>query len=195
MPGKPASTRLTWVFGSAPNAVAAPENSFDFEITWAWTSRPRMTSHLPVLPSIKFFSSTAISRISEALRLRGEVGGALDGAAGAQHGLFVKGTAAQLQPERQAAVVQAGRHRDTRQAGEVHGHGEDVVQIHRHGVVELLLETEGGAGCRRRQHDIDVLEGVGEVLEDEGADPLGPEIIGVVITGGEHIGADHDTAL
>ena len=28
MPGIAASTRLTWVFGSAPNAVAAPENSF-----------------------------------------------------------------------------------------------------------------------------------------------------------------------
>ena len=27
MPGMAASTRLTWVFGSAPNAVAAPENS------------------------------------------------------------------------------------------------------------------------------------------------------------------------
>src|SRR5689334_6797198 len=148
MPGKPASTRLTWVFGSAPNSVAAPENSFDFEITWAWTSRPRMTSHLPVLPSIRFFSSTAISRISEALRLRGEVGGALDGAAGAQHCLFIKGAADQLEPQRQAAVVQAGRHRDAGQAREVHGHGEDVVQIHRHRIVELLLQTESGAGRR-----------------------------------------------
>src|SRR4051812_27064932 len=110
MPGKPASTRLTWVFGSAPKAVAAPENSFEFEITWAWTSRPRMTSHLPVLPSIRFFSSTGISFISEALRLRGEVGGALDGAAGAQHRLLIKGAADQPQAERQAAVVQAGRH-------------------------------------------------------------------------------------
>src|SRR5688500_6879259 len=101
MPGKPASTRLTWVFGSAPNSVAAPENSLDFEITCAWTSRPRMTSHLPVLPSIRFFSSTGISFISETFRLRGEIRGALDGAAGTQHRLFIKGAADQLQPQRQ----------------------------------------------------------------------------------------------
>src|ERR1043165_269351 len=161
MPGKPASTRLTWVFGSAPKAVAAPENSFEFEMTWAWTSRPRMTSHLPVLPSIRFFSSTGISFISEALRLRGEIGGALDGAAGTQDGFFIEGAADQLQPQRQAAVVEAGRHRDTRQAGEVHGHGENVVQIHRHRIVELLFQTEGGARRRGCQHDIDVFERVG----------------------------------
>jgi hypothetical protein len=29
IPGNPASTVETWVFGSAPNSVAAPENSFD----------------------------------------------------------------------------------------------------------------------------------------------------------------------
>src|SRR6185312_6459941 len=47
-----ASTRLTCVFGSAPNSVAAPENSLDFETTWACTSRPRMISQLPVRPSM-----------------------------------------------------------------------------------------------------------------------------------------------
>src|SRR5688572_28284820 len=149
MPGKPASTRLTWVFGSAPNSVAAPENSLDLEITWAWTSRPRMTSHLPVLPSIRFFSSTGISRISEALRLRGEIRGALDGAAGAQDRLFVKGAADQLQAERQAAAVEAGRHGDTREPREVHRHGEDVIEVHRDRIVRLLFEAEG-RGRRRR---------------------------------------------
>ena len=29
MPGMAASTRLTWLFGSPPNSVEAPENSFD----------------------------------------------------------------------------------------------------------------------------------------------------------------------
>jgi hypothetical protein len=52
MPGNAASTKLTWLFGSAPNAVAAPLNSFARLITWAWTSRPTTTSHLPVEPSI-----------------------------------------------------------------------------------------------------------------------------------------------
>ena len=35
MPGKAASTKLTWLFGSAPKAVAAPLNSLAWLITWA----------------------------------------------------------------------------------------------------------------------------------------------------------------
>ncbi len=45
MPGKAASTKETCEFGSAPKSVAAPENSFALEMTWAWTSRPTTTSH------------------------------------------------------------------------------------------------------------------------------------------------------
>jgi hypothetical protein len=51
MPGIAASTVLTWLFGSAPNAVEAPLNSLASEITWAWISRPITTSHGPVRPS------------------------------------------------------------------------------------------------------------------------------------------------
>ena len=40
MPGIAASTSDTWLFGSAPKPVAAPENSLAFEVTWAWTSSP-----------------------------------------------------------------------------------------------------------------------------------------------------------
>ncbi len=54
MPGKAASTKLeTWVLGSAPKAVAAPENSLALEITWAWTSRPMHDLPAPVRPSIR----------------------------------------------------------------------------------------------------------------------------------------------
>src|ERR1700687_5842334 len=53
MPGKAASTVETWVFGGAPNAVAAPENNFARAVTWAWTSRPITVSHWPVRPSIR----------------------------------------------------------------------------------------------------------------------------------------------
>src|SRR6185437_515012 len=48
-----ASTVETWVFGSAPNSVAAPENSFERDTTWACTSSPITTSHGPVRPSIR----------------------------------------------------------------------------------------------------------------------------------------------
>jgi hypothetical protein len=33
------------VIGLAANSVDAPENSFDFDETWAWTSSPMMISH------------------------------------------------------------------------------------------------------------------------------------------------------
>src|SRR5262245_31675699 len=54
MPGIAASTSDTWLFGSPPNSVEAPENSFDFEVTWAWISIPITTSQSPVWPLISF---------------------------------------------------------------------------------------------------------------------------------------------
>src|SRR6187549_2333227 len=54
MPGIAASTSDTCEFGSPPNSVEAPENSFDFEVTWAWTSIPITTSQPPSAPLISF---------------------------------------------------------------------------------------------------------------------------------------------
>ena len=54
MPGIAASTSETWLFGSPPNSVEAPENSFEFEVTWACTSNPITTSQSPVWPLISF---------------------------------------------------------------------------------------------------------------------------------------------
>ena len=59
MPGIAASTSETWVFGSPPNSVEAPENSFEFEVTWAWTSSPITISQSPVAPLISFDGLTA----------------------------------------------------------------------------------------------------------------------------------------
>src|SRR5258708_38421410 len=52
MPGIAASIRETWLLGSPPNSVEAPENSFDFEVTWAWISSPITISQSPVAPFI-----------------------------------------------------------------------------------------------------------------------------------------------
>src|SRR5919197_1195063 len=84
MPGNAASTKLTCVLGSAPKSVAAPENSFALEMTWAWTSSPITISHVPVLPSIS---------MSDSRRLRGELGGTLQHSGGAEQRLLVKGAA------------------------------------------------------------------------------------------------------
>src|SRR5580692_953050 len=54
MPGIAASTSETCAFASPPNSVEAPENSLAFELTWAWTSRPMITSQSPVAPLISF---------------------------------------------------------------------------------------------------------------------------------------------
>ena len=53
MPGMAASTSETWLLGSPPNAVEAPENSLALEATWACTSRPITTSQSPVAPLIR----------------------------------------------------------------------------------------------------------------------------------------------
>ena len=52
IPGIAASTKLTLLLGSAPNAVEAPENSLAFEATCAWTSSPITSSQSPFAPAI-----------------------------------------------------------------------------------------------------------------------------------------------
>src|SRR5947207_14798150 len=68
MPGNAASTGDTWLFGSAPKPVAAPENSFDLAITWAWVSRPITRSHSPVRTSINAVMIYFYSRFTPASR-------------------------------------------------------------------------------------------------------------------------------
>ncbi len=52
IPGIAASTRLTLLFGAAPNAVEAPEKSLALELTCACTSRPITISQSPVAPAM-----------------------------------------------------------------------------------------------------------------------------------------------
>ena len=59
MPGKPASMNDTLLLGSLPNSVEAPENSLEWERTWAWTSMPITISHSPVSPFNSLFFATA----------------------------------------------------------------------------------------------------------------------------------------
>ena len=66
MPGIAASTRLTLVLGSAPKAVEAPEKSFAFEATWAWTSMPITISQSPLAPGMSFGSGSL--KASSAMR-------------------------------------------------------------------------------------------------------------------------------
>ena len=58
-----------------------------------------------------------------------------------------------LQPERQALGGKPGRNRDAGQPRHVHGHGEDVVQIHLDRIGRALLAKPEGGGRRRRRQD------------------------------------------
>src|SRR5262245_34690026 len=39
-PGRPSETVSTWLFGSRPKTVVAPENILVAVLSWQWTSRP-----------------------------------------------------------------------------------------------------------------------------------------------------------
>jgi hypothetical protein len=60
MPGMAASTKETWLFGSPPKAVEAPENSLASLVTWAWISMPMMTSQSPSAPLMSFFGFAGV---------------------------------------------------------------------------------------------------------------------------------------
>ncbi len=112
----------------------------------------------PVPPHTHHFGGSAIfgaaSSITEAER---------------EQRLFLEGAADQLQAERQALRRGSGRHGDARQAGHVHRHGEDVVQIHFDRIGgALLADAEGGRRRRRRQDRIDAIgEGRLEIALDQ----------------------------
>ncbi len=189
MPGNAASTGETWVLGSAPNAVAAPENSLALETIWAWTSSPITDSPTcagaALSMSIAFMEQWRRQRRSPPSNFRparhdaagsDRAAGAAPDAAGVATRcssiraarLLVEGAADDLQAERQPVGRQPGRDRDRRQPGEARRHGEHVVQIHRDRVVRLLADGEGGRGRGRRQDAVDPLERGGEIAARSG---------------------------
>src|SRR5437867_2589234 len=284
MPGIAASTSETWLFGSPPNSVEAPENSFEFEVTWAWISIPITSSQSPVWPLINFpgltdafmlFHSRAARTRSAPIRLpenplqpagrpggtsnrhcrdrlppgagrhaprphqrhsrparscahdpsrpwrpttvrpavepgqvpaqcprewrgnppslppprrREAAGRLLHDLAEREQRLLVEWTADQLQAERQALRVLAGRHGDARQARHVHRHRENIVEVHLDRIgAALFADAEGRRRRRRRQDRADALgEAILKILLDQGADFLRAQVIGVVIAGREH---------
>src|ERR1700722_549643 len=212
MPGIAASTSETCELGSPPNAVDAAENSFERDVTWAWTSRPTITSQSPVAPLMSFalalsvamwiaLLSSGVRRDLSAgalcpprLRKRHPAGRLLNRLAEREERLLVERTPDELQPERQAIARQARRRDESRQTRHVDGHSEDVVEVHFDWVVRAFLaDPEGGGRRGWGQNRVDAAsEHALEVALDQGADFLRPHIISVVIAGGEDIGADHE---
>src|SRR5579872_2689236 len=166
MPGIAASTSETCEFGSPPNAVEAPEKSFERDVTWAWTSSPTITSQSPVAPLMSFALafSVAISvtlllnqpSCPPRLRKRHPPRRLLDRLAEREQCLLVERPPNELQPKRQAFARQARGRDKSRQTRHVDGHGEDVVQVHFDRILRAFLADPERRGWRGRgQNRID----------------------------------------
>src|SRR5208282_2571860 len=108
--------------------------------------------------------------------------------------LFLERPSDELQTQRQAVRVEPARHRNARQSGHVHGHGENVIEIH-FDRIDTALFTDGKRSrrCRRSEDRVHAsCEALLEVALDQRAHFLRPQIIRIIIAGGQHIGADHD---
>ena len=62
-------------------------------------------------------------------------------------------------------------------------------------VVGLLAQLEGGRGRGRSHQRVHLLEGADEVLIEQRAHFLRLQVVGLVVTGAEHVGAEHDAPL
>src|SRR3990172_5855539 len=122
------------------------------------------------------------------------VGRGFIGAGDAEDGRFVEGLADDLQADGQL-IDKPGRYGDAGEARDVHGQGEYVVQVHLVRVACLFADLEGGGGGNGRDDDVALLERGVELAAYDGTDFLGLEVVGIVVAGGERVGADHDAAL
>src|SRR5689334_20223588 len=73
-PGSPRHTGHTWVFGSAPNVVAQPQNIFVAVFSSTWVSSPRTGSYAVTASSYGTTASRVSMAISGSLR---QLGGAV----------------------------------------------------------------------------------------------------------------------
>ena len=94
------------------------------------------------------------------------------------------------QPVRQAAGdVQA------RQAGHARRDRQDVGEVHRERVGRPGAERERDGGARRRDEDVEPLEGRVVLAADDRAHLLRRAVVGVVVARRERVRADHDPPL
>jgi len=77
---------------------------------------------------------------------------------------------------------------------EVGGDRKDVREVHLKRVVGFLTDLERGSGGGGGDDCVDLFEGIEEVLTDEGPGFLGLQVVGVVVSGTEDIGAEDDPA-
>src|SRR5205085_940375 len=153
-PGSAISTSEAWVFGAAPNVVAAPEKIFERVESWACVSRPMTASQLIGPPRLRPRWTTrplrcpqmrgrnarlgAARRRSSRRNLQREtdglalvpVGRLLIAVRDIEDHAFRKIVALDLQADGKPFPVEAAGDRDRGCAGQIAGDGENIVQIH-----------------------------------------------------------------
>jgi hypothetical protein len=82
-----------------------------------------------------------------------------------------------------------------RQPGQVGADGEDVHQVHLQGVGCHFAHLEGRGRAHRPGQQVALGKRGLEIPADEAADLGGFAVVGVVVAGGEHVGAQDDAAL
>ena len=107
---------------------------------------------------------------------------------------FGKVRADELATDRQAVNI-ARRMADGGEACKVNRHGVEVAEVHRHRIIEPAAEFEGRMRCGWGEDDVHLGKGGFEAVQDGVTGAAGLLVVGVVVTGGEGIGADEDAAL
>ena len=117
---------------------------------------------------------------------------------GLEEGGFVEGFGYELEADGEVGAFVgdgAAGDADGGEAGEVGGDGEDVFKVGLERVAGEFAEFVGGGGGGGGDDDVDFFEGFGEVVADESACFLGLEVVGVVVSGAEDVGAEEDAAF
>ena len=108
---------------------------------------------------------------------------------------FREGGGEELDSDRHAGgVVVPGGNADAAVAGEVQRDGEDVREVHLKRV-GLFAELERDGRRGRCEHHVALPVGLFKIAPDQRAHLLGAEVVGVVVTAGEHVGPQQDAPL
>src|SRR5271165_1484835 len=75
------------------------------------------------------------------------------------------------------------------------GQGENVGQIHAQRIACAFTEFERRGRRRRANNCINLLKGSRKVLTDQGTNLLGPQIISIIITRAQYVGAQNDATF
>ena len=112
---------------------------------------------------------------------------------GEEVGFFPR-LADELGADREAALRETTRDADRGEAGEVYADRINIAEVKRERI-GFLADLKRGHRRGGRQERIDVAEGVKKILPDERTHFLRAKIIGVVVTGAKHVGAEDNPAL